>query len=74
MLNIHMAHIDWCKGVQDELRALRTELDALKKQRNRCTHGHLIMDGKQEGWRCYYCGEHADNIPGLRDTDLRGRS
>jgi hypothetical protein len=55
MLNIHMDHIDWCKGVQDELKELRADLDKIK-----CSHTHFIMDGKQKGWRCYCCGQDAD--------------
>jgi hypothetical protein len=71
MLNTHMEHLDWCEAVQDELKALRAELDAFRR-RSGCKHSHLELT--TNGWCCYFCGERANDIPGLRDVDLRGRS
>jgi hypothetical protein len=64
--NTGMGIVEWCHAIEDELKTLKNELEQLKRPAGNCTHSHLIMDGKLRGWRCYFCGEPAYNIPDWR--------
>jgi hypothetical protein len=74
MLNTHMKHLDWCEAVQDELKALRADLDAAK-----CKHKHWGMigdtSGVHTGYHCLDCGFILNNEqPGPRNVTSKGEA